>query len=131
MRSPRLDFTAQGVLSLFAIAVLVGYAANAMRPLPETSMELNVSGAQAQSESSAPTQGSAAFNPATARVATLSGMIIKDQSKFVLRDSAGLVYQLDDSSKAEPFAGKPVRVTGTLEEAARLIHVQDIRGLSA
>jgi len=135
MQSPRLDFTAQGVLSLFAIAVLVGYAANTMRPLPETSMELNVSGAQTQSDSSAPVLSAATAYPMTdttvARPATLRGTILRDRANFVLRDSAGMVYRLDDSAKAMAFEGKSVKVTGTLEESARLIHVQQIQDVNA
>jgi hypothetical protein len=110
-----------------------------MRPLPENAMELYASESQTQTEASTPAQGATiAVNPASpvvinsiAKSATLSGTIVKDRANFVLRDSGGNIYQLDDSAMAEPFAGKPVKVTGTLQESARLIHVQAIQGARA
>lgn len=133
MQSPRLDFTAQGALSLFAIAALVGYGVLSMRPLPENSMELHATGSQIRADLEAPQRAAvstpiAAENKATAT--TLSGTIVKDRTSFVLRDSAGMVYQLDDASKAEPFAGMPVTITGTLEASTKMIHVRQIQGLN-
>ena len=63
--------------------------------------------------------------------ASFTGTIVKDGSSFVLRDSSGTVYQLDAQDKAQPFEGKPVKVTGMLEESAKLIHVEAIESISA
>ena len=50
---------------------------------------------------------------------------IKMGGKYVLYDSAAKkVYQLDDQTKPEQFAGKSVKVTGTLSKDT--IHVTDI-----
>jgi hypothetical protein len=62
---------------------------------------------------------------------SFAGTIVKDGSSFVLRDSSGTVYQLDAQDKAQPFEGKPVKVTGLLEETAKLIHVEAIESISA
>ncbi|MBA3913611.1 MAG: hypothetical protein H0X25_07095 [Acidobacteriales bacterium] len=50
---------------------------------------------------------------------------VKMGGKYVLYDAASKkVYQLDDQSKPEQFAGKTVQVTGTLDNDT--IHVSDI-----
>jgi hypothetical protein len=60
-------------------------------------------------------------------VKTFSGKIAKDGEEFVLQDPAGkMAYRLDDQKKAAQFNGKSVKVTGTLDAANNLIHVQSI-----
>jgi uncharacterized protein YdeI (BOF family) len=60
-----------------------------------------------------------------------NGTIVKEQGKFVLRDSATKIsYQLDDQEKAKQFEGKQVKVTGKLDAATKLIHVENIEGIS-
>ena len=50
---------------------------------------------------------------------------VKMGGKYVLYDSASKkVYQLDDQTKPEQFAGQNVKVTGTLEKET--IHVTNI-----
>lgn len=47
--------------------------------------------------------------------------------KYVLYDSATKkVYQLDDQTKPEEFAGQNVRVNGSLDSASNTIHVESI-----
>jgi hypothetical protein len=36
------------------------------------------------------------------------------------------VYKLDDQVKAEQFAGKKVRISGTLDDASRTLHIFDM-----
>jgi hypothetical protein len=51
--------------------------------------------------------------------ATCAAKCIQLGAKYVLYDSSkGVVYKLDDQDKAEKFAGRKVRVSGTLEEKA-------------
>lgn len=60
-----------------------------------------------------------------AKECTLS--CVKMGGKYVLFDAAKkITYQLDDQQKPEEFAGQKVKVTGTLDEATRTIHVQNI-----
>jgi hypothetical protein len=63
-----------------------------------------------------------------AKSATFTGTIAKDGEQYVLRDSSGGVYKLDDSARAKQFEGKAVKVTGHLDMDAKLIHVESIEG---
>ncbi len=52
---------------------------------------------------------------------------IKNGSKYVLfNKSSKKVYQLDDQTKPEQFAGEKVSVKGTLDTTTETIHVTDI-----
>jgi uncharacterized protein YdeI (BOF family) len=66
-----------------------------------------------------------------ARSATFTGTVVKNGDQFALRDSSGAVYTLDDSQRAKPFEGKTVKVTGQLDEQAKVIHVESIEGVEA
>mgnify|MGYP006949819273 CR=1 FL=1 len=56
---------------------------------------------------------------------------VKMGGKHVLFDGASkTVYQLDDQTKPEQFAGQRVKVTGTLDKATKTIHVTDIKASS-
>jgi Protein of unknown function (DUF5818) len=46
--------------------------------------------------------------------------------KLVLKDMAGTTYQLDDQQKAKKFAGKEVKVVGSLDTSSNTIHVENI-----
>src|SRR5712672_923958 len=59
---------------------------------------------------------------------TFLGTILKDGDKFVLRDSATRSrFTLDDAEKVSPYEGRAVTVTGTIEVAIKLIHVESIQ----
>jgi uncharacterized protein DUF5818 len=52
---------------------------------------------------------------------------VKMGSRYVLYDAATKkVYQLDDQTKPQQFAGQNVRVTGTVDKAGETIHVTNI-----
>src|ERR1700737_2840201 len=60
---------------------------------------------------------------------TFTGTIMKSGENFVLSDSATKTgYTLDNPKKASVFEGKKVKVTGTLDMASNLIHVETIQG---
>jgi len=59
---------------------------------------------------------------------TFTGTVVKDGDSYSLRDSSGQTYKLDDSEEAKQFVGKTVKVTGTLDEEAKVIHVESIEG---
>lgn len=67
--------------------------------------------------------------PAT--TVTFSGTVIRDGSRFALLETAGTLYTLDSTGRAWPFEGEDVRVTGTLDPSARLLHVNDIRAMAS
>jgi uncharacterized protein DUF5818 len=53
---------------------------------------------------------------------------VKMGGKYVLFDAASkTIYELDDQSKPEQFAGTNVKVAGTLDEATKTIHVTSIK----
>lgn len=53
---------------------------------------------------------------------------VKMGGKYVLFDAASkTVYELDDQSKPEQFAGQKVTVTGTLDKATKTIHLTGIK----
>src|ERR1700720_3352859 len=61
---------------------------------------------------------------------TFMGTVLKDGENYVLSDPATKSrYTLDDAKKAKPYEGKSVKVTGTLDKAGNLIHVETIQGI--
>ena len=62
---------------------------------------------------------------------TFTGTVVKNGEQYMLRDSSGQVFGLDDSSKAQPFEGKTVKVTGQLDQQAKVIHVENIEAAEA
>jgi len=62
---------------------------------------------------------------------TFLGTVLKDGDNFVLSDSATKSrYKLDDAEKASPYEGRTVTVTGTIEVASNLIHVESIQEIA-
>jgi uncharacterized protein DUF5818 len=52
---------------------------------------------------------------------------VKMGGKYVLYDAAAKkVYQLDDQTKPQQFAGQNVKITGTVDKAGETIHVTNI-----
>jgi hypothetical protein len=62
---------------------------------------------------------------------TIAGKIAKsDEGKYVLLDSAGTMFQLDDQRTAKKFDGKAVTVSGTVDISSNSIHVTEIKAAS-
>jgi hypothetical protein len=57
--------------------------------------------------------------------------VVKSGNEFILRASSGQMYKLDNPESAKPYEGKAVKVTGQLDEQAKLIHVESIEGSAA
>ena len=57
---------------------------------------------------------------------SFQGKISESQGGYVLKDSGGTTYQLDDQKKAKDFAGQSVKVTGTLDPSTNMIKVSSI-----
>lgn len=70
-------------------------------------------------------------SPDQSSAKTFTGTIQKSGSHFVLKDSSGQIFKLDDAASAKPYVGKSVKVVGQLDEQAMLIHVQSIEGTAA
>lgn len=79
-------------------------------------------GAQASSASAqqagaqAPQQKSQSF----------TGVILKGDDGYALKDGSGTLWKLDDQDKAKQFEGKSVKVTGVPDGQAGIIHVVEI-----
>ena len=125
MNSP----TKQILLGLSSCALLLASvpAWGATTPNSSTPMPLiqepQTPPSQTQPDQSMPNQNS--------RTATFTGTVVKDGEQYVLRDSSGSVYKLDDSSRAQAFEGKTVKVTGRLDANSKMIHVDSIQGLAS
>ena len=70
-------------------------------------------------------------NQDQSKTTTFTGTIVKDGEQYVLRDSSGGVYKLDDSSRAQAFEGKTVKVTGRLDPDSKMIHVDSIQAMAS
>ena len=69
--------------------------------------------------------------PADPKLQTFTGTILKEGDKFVLNDAPNkLSYTLDDGKKASSYEGKKVKVTGTVDMASNMIHVQTIEEIA-
>jgi uncharacterized protein YdeI (BOF family) len=54
-----------------------------------------------------------------------SGTIVKSGDRYMLQDeSSGQTYDLDHQDEVQKFAGKRVRVHGTLDPSGKMIHLQ-------
>jgi Protein of unknown function (DUF5818) len=84
----------------------------------------------------APVQSAVLATPTLQRqahpeVETFMGTILKDGENYVLSDPATKSrYTLDDAKKATLYEGKSVKVTGTLDKASNVIHVQTIQDVA-
>jgi uncharacterized protein YdeI (BOF family) len=91
---------------------------------PQTSQPNSGSSNGATTGGSANTQsGSSSDNAAGTQ--TFTGTIVKQGDKYVFQDAAsGTTYDIDHQDEVRKFEGKRVRVHGTLDASAKMIHVQ-------
>jgi hypothetical protein len=61
------------------------------------------------------------------QVETFTGTIGKGSDGYFLKGANGAQYRLDDATKAQPFDGKNVQISGKLELDTNLIHVESIK----
>jgi hypothetical protein len=74
--------------------------------------------------------GDAVVRAVDGRAVTLTGTIEAQpsQGRLVFRDGVA-TYTLADPAKARPYAGRKVRITGTLHEATGSLEIQSITPL--
>jgi Protein of unknown function (DUF5818) len=81
-----------------------------------------------QNEPQMPASGTSAE---TGSPTLFTGRIVKENGKVVLKDPITKTsYRIGDSSKAKPFMGKQVKVTGKLDISSNTIKIEDIEPLS-
>ena len=74
-------------------------------------------------------QTAAAPQPDQPQSQTFVGKLMKSKGGLVLQDSAtNSSYKLDNADEAKRYAGRMVKVTGTLDPATNTIHVASIQG---
>jgi hypothetical protein len=61
---------------------------------------------------------------------TLSGTVVKDGSRYVLKVSSSRTYELDDQDRAKRYEGKQVKVSGTLDASGNIFHIISIELIS-
>ena len=103
------------ILSLAGFVVLFGLIATPVQSMVPAAVQAEpTSQARAQPEAK-----------------TFLGTVLKDGDNFVLSDSATKSrYKLDDAEKVSPYEGRTVTVTGTVEVASNLIHVESIQEIA-
>jgi hypothetical protein len=75
---------------------------------------------------SASSSGETSASPAQ----TFTGTISKEADSFTLKVSATSWYKLDNQQQVQQYVGQRVRVTGTLDPASNLIHVDRVEPMS-
>ena len=114
------------VLALTAILAVITIPALAQQSSSPMTQEQQQPQAQPQAEPQAQPQTPDSQASAT-DMQTFQGTISRSKGQYVLMDSAGTAsYKLDDQKKAKEFAGKSVKVTGTLNASGKVIHVASI-----
>ena len=127
MRSLKRNFFDLSVLGALTLALAVVWGS----PFVATSPAYAQDQAQPQQQPGQTQPQQPQPDQNQAQTATFTGTVVKNGDQFALRDSSGAVYTLDDSQRAKPFEGKTVKVTGQLDEQAKVIHVESIEGVEA
>jgi lipopolysaccharide export system protein LptA len=77
-------------------------------------------------------QSPSSAQSAQAQPQTFSGKIVKSKGGLALKDEAtNTTYKLDNEDQAKQYAGKSVKVTGTMDPATNTIHVANIEMANA
>lgn len=66
----------------------------------------------------------------TSPAQTFTGTIGKEADSFTLKVSDTSSYKLDNQEQVQQYVGQRVRVTGTLDPASNLIHVERVEPMS-
>ena len=93
-------------------------------PTPDTQPAQNPTPSQ-------PSQPNSSENPKQSSTAqAFVGTINKQGDNFLLKVSETISYKLDNQQEVQQYDGKRVRVTGTLDSSAGLIHVDKVEPLT-
>ena len=61
---------------------------------------------------------------------TITGTIVKEDGRYVLKAADNKTYQIDDQEKAKQFEGKQVKIVGSLDASTGTIRIQSIEPAS-
>ena len=73
---------------------------------------------------------SSSSETSTSPAQTFTGTISNEADSFILKVSATTSYKLDNQQQVQQYVGQRVRVTGTLDPANNLIHVDRVEPMS-
>ena len=73
---------------------------------------------------------SSSTETSTSPAQTFTGTISKEADSFTLKVSDTTSYKLDNQQQVQQYVGRRVRVTGTLDPASNLIHVEGVEPMS-
>ena len=59
-----------------------------------------------------------------------TGTVVKDGTRYVLKGTDNVNYQLDDQEKARNYEGKHVKIAGTLDDSTNTLHISSIELIS-
>lgn len=96
-----------------------------MPPDPQTQQPSTQPSTAPQSQTQTPSTETSSSSAQSAEQ-TFQGTISQSQTGYILKDSAGVTYQLDDQKRAKDFSGQNVKVTGTLDSSTNTIRVSAI-----
>jgi hypothetical protein len=130
-------------LSFIAIVTVVfavvscGSALQAQSDTPQSSSSQSQQQPQQPPDTQQPSQGQAGQGQASQDQGSKSetsdaggasefiGTVVKQGDKYMFQDAAsGQTYDIDHQDEVKKFEGKKVRVHGTLDPSAKMIHVQ-------
>jgi len=129
MRSIKRDLV--GLAAICAVVLALALAWGGPSGTPSAAFAQSQSQPQQQPDQAQPQPQQQPGQAQTTTASTFTGTVVKNGDQYMLRDSSGQVFGLDDSDEAKPFEGKAVKVTGQLDEQAKVIHVQDIEASQA
>lgn len=96
-------------------------------PSPETQPATNPATTQPSDHRASPSSQESTQAP-IAQIFT--GIVSKEADTYVLRVSDSTSYKLDSEQQVQPYEGKRVKITGTLDRALNLIHVDKVESMS-
>jgi hypothetical protein len=109
------------------LAATIVMLACALNPAAHAQQSEQAPVAKHQNEAQMPASGQATTQEAKA----FTGRIVKENGEVVLKDPVTkVIYKLDDATKAKPYLGKNVKVTGKLDLDSNTIRVESIEIIS-
>jgi Protein of unknown function (DUF5818) len=97
-------------------------------PTPETQPAPNPAPGQPGTHHTSPSTPESQAQSPTAQ--TFTGTISKESDGYVLKVSDSTSYKLDAQDQVQPYEGRRVQVTGTLDTSINLIHVDKVEPMS-
>jgi uncharacterized protein YdeI (BOF family) len=113
------------VTSFRSWALAVAILAMAIPSFGQSAAKPGMPDPQQQPQAQTQTQSSET-SASSQSMQTWQGTIGRSEGSYVLKDSTGATYQLDDQKKAKDFSGQSVKVKGSLDSATNTIHVSEI-----